>query len=881
MFIKILVKKQILEKPEFLYFDEKAFSFVSLDNFEPDFHRIIILPKGHSSFLLRIPDFVSDHQKAVENLFLYESENQCILVSDHIAFLEISRWIINYSSRFDSSMNVYQIQGLDADNFSLLESIYNSYFYRPDSEFFLKQQVNFKDSISMCQIFEKLFSYLQSLDQLYSILLSRSEPVFFPDYEAVLVVIPTYGHIDYTVSCIASIYRDLIIALNNKVKIPKLNILIADDCFPDPLYKEKLNKLNDLCIVDVYFQKSNLGFLLNCNNAVKSFMREHHKYIVFLNNDIEVLPGWMVGLLGSFGIFNNVGLVGSQQISFQGNVQDSGGIVWKDGSAWNYGKGCNPLDPEFNFARSVDYISAASVMIKSEIWKRLNGFDEFFKPAYYEDTDLCMSVRELGYKVIYQPTSKVFHAEGVSNGCDESDSGSIKNYQKINREKFVNKWEKQLEGQFNNAENVDQALHSQKHSSALVIEDLLLSPDEDAGSLYMMNNCLALQELGYSITYIPADNFCYAHDKCVNMGARGIEVLAHPKIRSIDDLAMYKGSIPFEYERKWDLIILCRPARKPDIAKLRLIFPSTKIAYYTHDLHYSRFLSHSKSAKSEHQINYFNNEASRMLEIEKSIFSSVDLVFHVSQEEQEAANKICPHQSIYINPVVERPQLDDEGFDDSNSDIVFIGSFNHQPNLEGISWFLKDIWSDISKQRPDCKLHIIGKNAPPDFIALANTYDSVVFHGYLKSLSPIFRKCSIGIAPLLSGAGVKGKVLTYLSHGLGVVSTSFGAQGLPQGSPDILSINQDAHSFTQSLMKMMDLTPHQRRITFSKALEYIDSNFSESSLILSIKKALSILGCPFDDSVSTFTSYSPADFDSRYSIDNSFTYYTNNNIVQC
>src|SRR5690625_7659380 len=68
----------------------------------------------------------------------------------------------------------------------------------------------------------------------------------------------------------------------------------------------------------------------------------------------------------------------------------------------------------------------------------LGGFDTRYRPAYYEDTDLCFAMRARGKKVMYQPAATVIHHEGVSSGTDES-SGT-KKYQAINRKKFLDKW---------------------------------------------------------------------------------------------------------------------------------------------------------------------------------------------------------------------------------------------------------------------------------------------------------------------------------------------------------------------------------------------------------------------------------------------------------
>ena len=162
---------------------------------------------------------------------------------------------------------------------------------------------------------------------------------------------------------------------------------------------------------------TSLGFVRGCNKGAD---RARGEYVVFLNNDTEPAFKWLDELVESFALFDRVGLAGSKLLYPDGRLQEAGGIVWKNGNPWNYGRLANPFDPRFSYTRQADYLSGAAVLIPTKLWKAVGGFSDEFAPAYFEDTDLAFKVREAGYKTLLVATSIVYHFEGVTSGTDVS-----------------------------------------------------------------------------------------------------------------------------------------------------------------------------------------------------------------------------------------------------------------------------------------------------------------------------------------------------------------------------------------------------------------------------------------------------------------------------
>jgi GT2 family glycosyltransferase len=254
-------------------------------------------------------------------------------------------------------------------------------------------------------------------------------PVFTSVAEPVVsIVIPVYNHYTQTISCLKSLHA--------AGTLCRYEIILANDCSDDETRSISDSATN----LRILSNAENLQFLRNCNNAATT---ARGKYLLFLNNDTNVQTGWLDSLLATAESDRSIGIVGPKLVYPNGRLQEAGGIVWNDGSCWNYGWFDDPQKEEYNYTREVDYVSGACLLIRRDLWEKVGGFDERFAPAYYEDTDLAFQARQFGYKVMYQPKSVVVHFEGISSGTDLK--SGVKHNQLANKKKFFAKWQTVLQ----------------------------------------------------------------------------------------------------------------------------------------------------------------------------------------------------------------------------------------------------------------------------------------------------------------------------------------------------------------------------------------------------------------------------------------------------
>jgi GT2 family glycosyltransferase len=628
------------------------------------------------------------------------------------------------------------------------------------------------------------------------------------------IVIPCYNQIHYTLSCLTSI-RD------NPPSVDYEVIIINDASTTDDYHL--LDEIDGLTVIH---NRTNSGYLESCNNGISS---AKGRYLCLLNNDVNVLPSSFDSLYKTFKHFPTAGLVGSKLTYPTGQLQEAGGIVWNDGSAWNVGRLRDANEPQFNYLRSVDYCSAASIMVRRDLLNKLGGFDKIYKPAYYEDTDLAFGVRSLGFDVLYQPCSVVVHYEGISHGTNLSQG--LKKNQLINAQTFYEKWQSQLVSHRPNGKDPDQEKDRGFQLRVLLVDKCTPSPDRDAGSVVLLNLMLLLRHLGYQPTFIPDDNYANLIPYTPLCQSLGIECIYAPYVTSVKQHLEQFGN-------RYDLVILFRPdLSQCHMPVVRRLCPNAKIIYYPHDLHYIRIEReaklYGKRSLRAHAL------ASKKIELDLSLQADSTIVVSVTEKE-ELTNQL-PNAQIDYLPLIVNESSQGSRANYGGSDLVFVGNFNHSPNEDAVCWFAKDILPLIVKERPDTVFHVVGANPPSSVYKL--TGPNLTVHGFVEDLDSLLSKMTLSVAPLRFGAGMKGKIVSAMRAGLPVVCTSIGSEGMQLDDRDHAYIADDAAGFADGVLQVLKSRILWEQLSQS-GLDICAQRWGKTASIQGLQKILSQLGLP-------------------------------------
>jgi GT2 family glycosyltransferase len=581
---------------------------------------------------------------------------------------------------------------------------------------------------------------------------NRERPVLhFPEVQQpdVSIVIPVHNKFEVTYHCLAS----LLLAPN----LATFEVIIVDDGSSD----STVNLAGQVKGIQILRHDVSQGFVHSCNSGGKL---ARGRYIVMLNNDTEVTLGWIDELLHVFEHFDGVGMAGAKLLYPNGTLQEAGGIVWNNGDPWNYGRDGNPHEPRYNYTRQVDYISGACLMLPTPLWTELGGFDEHFAPAYFEDTDLAFRVRERGLKTVYTPFSQVIHFEGISSGT--SITSGAKRYQKVNEPKFKKRWASAVRGNGVFGKEVDLAKDRNVRFRVLVIDANAPRPDIDAGSYAAIQEMRLLQSLGCKLTFM-SENPDWAGGYTQALQRAGIECLYAPFMASVNEVVEKRGA-------EFDLVYITRYwVAERHLDAIRLHAPQAKIVFNNADLHFLRELRTAIAARSKDGVSH----ALQTRDVELAVMRKVDLVLSYNEIEHAVIQSHnLDSTKVAKCPWVVSTRTDVATFE-ARDGIAFLGAYQHHPNVEAAESFVREVMPLLRERLPGVELRLYGSDMPQSLRDLLEGEDDVALPGWVVSVDEVYDNSRVFVAPLLSGAGIKGKVIGAMAHGVPCVVSPVAAEG--------------------------------------------------------------------------------------------------------
>ncbi|AFY95602.1 glycosyltransferase [Chamaesiphon minutus] len=226
----------------------------------------------------------------------------------------------------------------------------------------------------------------------------------------------------------------------------------------------------------------------------------------------------------------------------------------------------------------------------------------------------------------------------------------------------------------------------------------------------------------------------------------------------------------------------------------RLYQPHAKVIIDSVDVSFAREQIEAKLGLIE------SEQAEKTKQRELKIYKKSDVVIAVSHQDRRILYAENKNFKIIVIPNIIK--LKQQSINPSSKEVIFIGGYNWSPNVDGIQWFVKEIWSLIIDMVPDAVLSIIGSNPTEEVLKLGEV-SGVDVIGFVPDTNPYLKRAAVSIAPLRYGGGMKGKVNEAMSIGLPVVTTNVGAQGLNAISGKHLLIADEPKDFAEAVIGLL------------------------------------------------------------------------------
>ncbi len=209
------------------------------------------------------------------------------------------------------------------------------------------------------------------------------------------IIIPVFNNLDLTIQCVKSLKK-----FCNNIDY---EIVISDDCSTDETKEYFLSQQN----ITYIRNKKNMGFAFTCNRGAEIAKGE---ILLFLNNDTLIIDNFLIKIFNTYENISNLGIVGGKLLYEDNTIQHGGILFYPNNNVGHLFKNFPSNYAPANKIRELQCVTGACLAVRKDLFFKVGSFDERFINGF-EDIDLCFKIREIGYKVIYNPEICLYHFE--------------------------------------------------------------------------------------------------------------------------------------------------------------------------------------------------------------------------------------------------------------------------------------------------------------------------------------------------------------------------------------------------------------------------------------------------------------------------------------
>ncbi len=256
---------------------------------------------------------------------------------------------------------------------------------------------------------------------------------------------------------------------------------------------------------------------------------------------------------------------------------------------------------------------------------------------------------------------------------------------------------------------------------------------------------------------------------------------------------------------------------------------------FQHNIETLIWRRHAQHASGPRHL-YFQLQAERMFRYEAEVSRSARHVITVSEADARVTRELFGVSASFV------PTGVDVEFFASRSaapafDLVFVGSMDWMPNLDGVRYFVSEILPRLHARRPELKVGIVGRDPAPEIIEMGRRNSRITVTGTVEDVRPYLWGSAVSIVPLRIGGGTRLKIYESMAAGTAVVSTTVGAEGLDVRHPETIRLADSPEEFAAQCLELLENSEERARQARS-ARELVAEQFSWEAVAQSFEKIL-------------------------------------------
>ncbi len=384
----------------------------------------------------------------------------------------------------------------------------------------------------------------------------------------------------------------------------------------------------------------------------------------------------------------------------------------------------------------------------------------------------------------------------------------------------------------------------------LILSSKLPYPPKDGGAIATLNLSTGLSETGCSVTmlsfntkkhFFPPEKIPADIQKKIKFESVEIDTSLR-LLKALKNLLFSRQPyiserfINNEYESllekllgesKFDIVQIEGPYLAHYIPVIRK-FSKAKISLRAHNIEHEIWKGKARNERAIFPRLYLYKLAKRIKRMEEQILKDIDFIIPISDRDHDKLRALKPNIPGITIPTGINIQDYPASRRVSDNTIFFLGSLDWLPNQEGLRWFKKNVLPHLMENSQDPILHFAGRNAPSEFLQ-SMKHPALVYHGEVEDALTFMGKYNIMAVPLLTGSGIRIKILEGMATGKCIVTTSIGAEGIPLTQGENILIANDGESFANHLKSLISNKELSERISLN-ARKFIQENFDNFAI---------------------------------------------------